>query len=72
MSPVTTLGWLAGRSRTTGRGHGDVPRDHARSTAGAGCRQETVGIPLAGGVTGAALYSLTGPSSSSVSYVGPK
>ena len=35
-------------------------------------RQETVGTPFAGGATGAAEYSVTGPSASSVSYVGPK
>lgn len=62
----------AAGSRTTGRGHGGVPRDHARSTAGRTGGQETVGTPFAGGATGAAEYSLTGPSASSVSYAGPK
>ncbi len=51
---------------------GVVRRDQARSDVGCACRQETVGTPFAGGAAGAAVYSLTDPSASSVSYVGPK
>lgn len=59
------------RARTAVR-PGVVTRDHARSgVAGAG-NQETVGTPFAGGAAGVAVYSLTGPSASSVSYAGPK
>lgn len=59
------------RARTAVR-PGVVTRDQARSdVVGAGC-QETVGNPFAGGAAGAAVYSLTAPSASSVSYAGPK
>lgn len=52
---------------------GVVTRDHARSDTGCTTgRQETVGTPFAGGAAGVAAYSLTAPSASSVSYVGPK
>lgn len=55
-------------SRPTGRGHA-WPRPVGRLLSGS---QETVGTPFAGGAAGVAVYSLTAPSASSVSYAGPK
>lgn len=59
------------RARTALR-PGVVTRDHARSDVAGASSQETVGTPFAGGAAGVAVYSLTGPSASSVSYAGPK
>lgn len=51
---------------------GVVTQDHARSDVGGTGPQEAVGTPFAGGAAGVAVYSLTDPSASSVSYAGPK
>ena len=49
------------------------PREGERPTWVELARQDLAGgIPLAGGVLGASVYSLTGASAASVVYAGPK